>query len=333
MNFKKSIISLICTASLVISSSISFAYNDIGGHWAEGYINDMKSKHILGQFEDSGIQPDKPINRAEAAELISDLAYVKYNYNPPYNSANKKFSDLTDGTRNTNKIRALSRLNFKSLYLTNPYDFLNVDSPSTFRIIDGYPDGSFQPYNNVTRAEFAKMLVTAIDCFGLLPPVVPWIPDNSDISNHWGKDYIMILFYYDIMDGYSHYSFIFRPDNTITRAEAIKMISQASQLPYDRHLNLSDGGTRPEYENSYYHIDKIDTSSSEKPYDPYEWEPGVKEKFEETVVRLGYAKPGDTFDYVKFGVYNSQGHYVVYKNGDYSHQFLGVNCKTGDFHG
>ncbi len=179
MNFKKSIISLICTASLVISSSISFAYNDIGGHWAEGYINDMKSKHILGQFEDSGIQPDKPINRAEA----------------------------------------------------------------------------------------------------------------------------------------------------------IKMISQASQLPYDRHLNLSDGGTRPEYENSYYHIDKIDTSSSEKPYDPYEWEPGVKEKFEETVVRLGYAKPGDTFDYVKFGVYNSQGHYVVYKNGDYSHQFLGVNCKTGDFHG
>ena len=38
-------------------------------------------------------------------------------------------------------------------------------------IIDGYPDGTFKPENPVTRAEFAKLIVTAMGLGDAAKPV------------------------------------------------------------------------------------------------------------------------------------------------------------------
>ncbi len=254
MKFKKIFISAACAASLLLGSSISLAYTDTEGHWAEEYINEMTDAGILGQFESSEIQPDRPLNRAECAELISDFLEVFYGYYPGYDINNDRFSDLKNGTRNTKKVRALSRVHYYSTYTSEAENFKQY-------IISGYPDESFRPYNNVTRAEFAKMIVCALDSISHLSKT-----DNgfyySDMHgngwNHWGYKYLDIALGQNIMNGY--YDTLtpegvryveMQADNNITRAEAIKMLSAAKnkpQVPYE---------TRPaNYEASYY-FDKI----------------------------------------------------------------------------
>ena len=42
------------------------------------------------------------------------------------------------------------------------YDYA-VEDLTSKKIINGFPDGNFHPYENVTRAQFAKMIVIAID--------------------------------------------------------------------------------------------------------------------------------------------------------------------------
>ncbi len=262
MKFKKLILSAgiigIITGML---SGTSFAYNDINGHWAESYIGEMADGGVLEQFEDSDIIPDRYMNRAECAELISDLMESYYRYVPMIKESNKKFPDLTDGTRNTNKVRALSRIHFYSLFLGD----YNYPFSYPLRIIDGYPDGTFQPYNNVTRAEFSKMLVLALDSMGILR--IGNAGDYySDFEKHWGKRYLEIAFGYGIMNGYSisevpntEIKYIeMKPDNPITRAEAIKMTAIAKDIQKPDSPHISRGGTRPDNTAHLYYIDDLE---------------------------------------------------------------------------
>lgn len=69
-------------------------------------------------------------------------------------------------------------------------------------------------------------------------------------------------------------------------------------------------------------------------YDPYEWNPGVKEQFEKEMIENGYADSVETIRYVKSNVYNNHGFYVVYAEMDgVEYPIVNVNVKTGDYHG
>lgn len=347
-NLKKKILSgLAGFVFLAAGSSSAFAYNDIHGHWAEPYIRDMEQNYVLGQFEDVNIYPDQYMNRAECAELVSDLAVAYFKYTPMINSSNKRFPDLVDGTRNTDKIRALSRIYFYSAYL-NRYDDIDQNNeaaiiersnnPVYSKIIEGYPNGNFYPYSNVTRAEFAKMLTHTLDCFGRIPLANPRQHNNSDIAGHWGYLPIATLYEFDIMKGYSTGWEEFRPDQPVTRAEAIKMVSQASKIGGHPKMYIEDGGTRTHSSDRLYYFDEIpekqynSSKQEEKKYDPYEWEPGLKEELEAHWRSTFYVSPNDTFIYEKYGVEDSHGYYSVYLN-DKSRYFLLVDCKSGWFHG
>ncbi|MEH7075141.1 Ig-like domain-containing protein [Neobacillus drentensis] len=69
-------------------------------------------------------------------------------------------------------------------------------------------------------------------------------------------------------------------------------------------------------------------------YDPYEWAPGGKEKFENELVEMGIIDSIDTIVYYKDGVVNNQGIYEVWGvwNGEFRY-LVYVNVKTGWFHG
>ena len=248
MKLKKFILSIICTTAAIISSVPVFAYNDINGHWAEGYINEMKSSNVLGQFEDNEFKPDRPLNRAECAELISDFLSSFYGFKQHLNPEDYKFPDLTYGTRNTMKIDDLAWYTYES-YMTS--DFYNNDSSAirNSKIINGYPDGTFQPYNNVTRAEFAKMLINALDCFGYIPSGNG--ETFGDHYYHWANKHLFIALGLNIMNGYgSEYKYIpeindygnyiiMKPDNNITRAEAVKMLSSAKSFNFSEDTRRS----------------------------------------------------------------------------------------------
>ena len=88
--------------------------------------------------------------------------------------------------------------------------------------VSGYSDGTFRPENPITRAEFSKMIVKSLD-----------IPLNGstvfrDTKYHWARDYIAALAGLGYISGYSDGTF--RPNNLITRAEMVKIVTKAGGL-------------------------------------------------------------------------------------------------------
>ena len=87
-------------------------------------------------------------------------------------------------------------------------------------VLGGYPDGTFKPENNVTRAEFAKMLATSLNI-----QATTSISTYSDVdSNDWYAPYVLALSNRGIITGYDGK---FNPDGKITRQDAAVMTYRA----------------------------------------------------------------------------------------------------------
>ncbi len=89
-------------------------------------------------------------------------------------------------------------------------------------IVKGYPDGSFKPDGDISRAEFVSLIVKA---FKLTKAKGK---DFDDISNHWAKDAILTANAHGIVNGYSDTKF--GPDNPITREQMAVMIVKVAHL-------------------------------------------------------------------------------------------------------
>lgn len=91
-------------------------------------------------------------------------------------------------------------------------------------VIVGYPDGSFKPDENVTRAEFASMAIKALgqEDIQVAQPV-----NFSDITqDFWAYDSIQKALYFDLISNKSSDD-TFRPDDSVSRAESITMAVNA----------------------------------------------------------------------------------------------------------
>ncbi|MEC0227538.1 Ig-like domain-containing protein [Paenibacillus alba] len=91
---------------------------------------------------------------------------------------------------------------------------------SKLGIVDGYADGSFKPNGTITRAEFATLVVRA---FSLQTGVSSGVT-LKDTVGHWSNDSVQKLISNGFVDGYPDGSF--KPDNTISRAEVISIVSK-----------------------------------------------------------------------------------------------------------
>ncbi len=91
-------------------------------------------------------------------------------------------------------------------------------------VISGYPDGSFRPNALVTRAQFAKMVVLAMQW----PLVTPATPSFSDVpADFWGYSYIETAASHGAIGGYPDGTF--RPNTDVTRAQVAKIIYLSRQ--------------------------------------------------------------------------------------------------------
>jgi hypothetical protein len=67
---------------------------------------------------------------------------------------------------------------------------------------------------------------------------------------------------------------------------------------------------------------------------PFEWAPGVREKFEKEMVEMGYVDSRDDIIYKKYKIADNQGLYEVYTKVDGEEVYVVVvNVKTGWYHG
>lgn len=91
-------------------------------------------------------------------------------------------------------------------------------------VIIGYPDGTFKPDENVTRAEFASMAIKAL---GQEHTTVAQPVNFNDIDpSFWAYDAIQKALYFDLVSC-PPAGAPFRPDDTVTRAESITVAVNA----------------------------------------------------------------------------------------------------------
>lgn len=152
---------------------------------------EINSNAYISGYEDGTFHPDSAITRAEAAAMIGKAVGIK-----PNNIFANKFKDVKDD--------AWYRDTICTLVMAER--------------IDGYEDGTFKPENPITRAEFAVLI-------GKGKITQNENSQFSDVSNHWAAGYINAMAHNRLLTGYPDGTF--KPDRTITRAEAVTMINKA----------------------------------------------------------------------------------------------------------
>lgn len=105
--------------------------------------------------------------------------------------------------------------------------FVDVTSPTRrdavlaladMGIINGYPDGTFRPENNITRAEFTVIATRLANA-----KITSEASAFSDVEEtHWAKDFINTAYKKKYLAGYGNG--VFKPDNPVTYQEAITIL-------------------------------------------------------------------------------------------------------------
>lgn len=104
------------------------------------------------------------------------------------------------------------------------------DLEAVLAFVSGYPDGTFQPENETTRAEFLTMLMKALGGYDAEESYgTPTFTDTD--SSAWYASYVAYAQKTGLVQGYKDNTF--RPDGKITRAEAAAMTASAMGLSSD----------------------------------------------------------------------------------------------------
>lgn len=168
-------------------------FADLNGHWAEVYMQYLYNKGILTGTSDSTMSPDEGITRQEVAVLLTNL----FGYSNEMPSGTVKYAD-------DEKIAQWAK---NAVYIL-----------SDRGIYAGYGDGSFKPENIISRQELVSLIGRHLSGGNLKP--IDYADKNS--IYYWAVDDVTELSSYGIVNGYPDNTF--RPENSITRAEAAVII-------------------------------------------------------------------------------------------------------------
>ena len=164
-----------------------------------GLNGDDHYAYIVG-YPDSTVRPQNGITRAEVATIFFRL--------------------LTDETRNTNSTKSNS---YSDVAAGAWYNHA-VSTLSAMGIVKGDSQGKFNPNAPITRAEFAAIAARFDDKANTTAV------DFSDIASHWAKNEISAAANNGWINGYTDGTF--RPNNKITRAEAMTLVNRVlKRLP------------------------------------------------------------------------------------------------------
>ena len=149
--------------------------------------------YVIG-YPDGGVHPHATITRAETATVFFRLLTEKMRKDnlTKYHS----FRDVPQGAWYNAAVATMAKL----------------------KIITGYPDGTFQPDAPVTRAEFAAIAARFDE------KSARTTASFRDIYGHWAERYISRSAELGWIRGYTDNTF--RPDQSITRAEAMALINR-----------------------------------------------------------------------------------------------------------
>ncbi len=136
----KKILALVLALTLALGTFtfVAAAPEDVVGTDCENAVARLGALEILAGYEDGTFRPNQPVTRAEFAKII--VGALGVGEAALYAAGDTIFWDIPEGHWATG--------------------FINV--AVNMGIINGYPDGSFAPENQVTFAEAIKMIVAAL---------------------------------------------------------------------------------------------------------------------------------------------------------------------------
>lgn len=168
-----------------VSVKVIVAGGIVGGpseSTATGYIKGYPG----GEF-----RPNNNMTRGEAAMMMARLINGSENFG-------------------TSKLTNFSDANYE--WYSEAINFVVAKG-----LINGYPNGTFNPNGKITRAEFTQMISKYLTTNGTKQI------NFNDVSGHWAQPAINKVASKGIIDGYSDGSF--KPNKEITRAEASKILN------------------------------------------------------------------------------------------------------------
>jgi hypothetical protein len=127
----------------------------------------------------------------------------------------------------SDKLRVLRLITYPDVP-SDHWAYEQVGYIGTMGIIKGYPDGTFKPSGNITRAEMATLLVRTSAGGDEKVPEAMFAAFPDVPLSHWACKYVNLSFGEGIVKGYPDGTF--RPKNNITRAEGVTMISRFSNV-------------------------------------------------------------------------------------------------------
>lgn len=125
-------------------------------------------------------------------------------------------------------MQSASAAEFTDITADSKY-FEAVNRLGELGIINGYEDGSFRPENDVTRAEFSKIIVSMMNKTTEAKSTPPSSAFDDVNKVQWCIPYVNYLTANGVIKGYADATF--RPSNIITYAEAVTIICRV--LGYD----------------------------------------------------------------------------------------------------
>lgn len=185
------------------------------------------NRYING-YGDGMFGPEYYMTRAQAATILYNLMVSKEK--GPYEAS---FSDVSEGAWYYDAVMTLA----------------------SYKVISGYPDGTFGPDWSVSRAEFVTMLVRI---FGTEEGDVSF----SDVpADSWAAPYVYAAAAKGWVQGYGDGTFC--PYNGITRAEAVVVVNRVLHRVCDKNA-VDSGENILRYldvsENAWYYYDVMEAS-------------------------------------------------------------------------
>ncbi|MGK4044313.1 S-layer homology domain-containing protein [Heyndrickxia oleronia] len=182
---------LVASAVAPIASSAA-GFSDVTKPEYKTAIDALAEAGILNGYENGTFKPENKVTRGEVAKVITLIRHLGEGTKTP-------FKDVKDGYWSTQYIN--------SLYAA--------------KLINGYEDGTFKPEGNVTRAEFAKLVV---DAYGLTLTNAA-TPFTDVKAGNWATPYIQTAYANGLIKGVTASKF--DPSAPIKRGDLAILLHRA----------------------------------------------------------------------------------------------------------
>jgi len=219
--------------------------------------------YIVG-YGDGTVRPQNNITRAEAATIFFRLLTAESR-----EEIWSKTNDFPDVATNSWYNNAVSTLAKGGVLL-------------------GYPDGTFRPNAEITRAEFAAIAVR-FRYNGDLKTFPAGLQTFTDIGGHWAENYIKLACELGYVNGYSDGSF--KPDAPITRAEVMTLLNNVLNRHVEADEDMIEGmKTWPDNPKGAWFYFAIQEATN-------------SHYFERKPVKAGEAEDNKITENVEYGIY------------------------------